>query len=482
MVKKRGKGSVAEIQENITNKLSRMDSNNSANSSEDLHGKEPIADEKIDKKKGRGASKLKMVSGQDKCKELERNEFDGWSDIDEEVKDRMWSCLQMTYKVEDWEKKTIFQKLAKLWPDRKSKLQILVREANTSRVASRDLSLLKPEFMDQNQWDMFVQRTLSSTFQKKILECPPESQNTTNIADDAISIVFGNEARGRVRGMGFGVTPSKVEASVQQNGMVQQLQTILQNVQQQMQEMRQQNQLEMQEMRSMFLQSMRQQNHPEQIASGGICSGIGNEFGSNSDINIGAKKSGDFGHVFQAADELVVAEGRIASTDPNTKVHHVILGGSCWKVWVDKVLHKANKQIETIKVRTFVDLLKDLRSRRLPEDGFGVVGICGCSSCVVVEPLGEESEGKAAAVESLLPPVAASAVRGLSSSISAVCGIETQRLSLKALFVLLHEFAMASSTAEKGQGKNTVTKLDQGDTLPSGRAACEIGSPKSPLF
>ncbi|KAG6472161.1 hypothetical protein ZIOFF_069618 [Zingiber officinale] len=335
MVKKRGKGSVAEIQENITNKLSRMDSNNSANSSEDLHGKEPIADKKIDKKKGRGASKLKMVSGQDKCKELERNEFgqpigdnsvkyasflgcmikefvpytlDGWSDIDEEVKDRMWSCLQMTCKVEDWEKKTIFQKLAKLWRDRKSKLQILVREANTSRVASQDLSLLKPEFMDQNQWDLFVQRTLSSTFQKKILECPPESQNTTNIANDAISIVFGNEARGRVRGMGFGVRPSKVGASVQQNGMVQQLQTIVQNVQQQMQEMRQQNQLEMQEMRSMFLQSMRQQNHPEQIDSGGICSGIGNEFGSNSDINICAKKSGDFGHVFSKIREMRVVE------------------------------------------------------------------------------------------------------------------------------------------------------------------------------
>ncbi|KAG6474454.1 hypothetical protein ZIOFF_068389 [Zingiber officinale] len=186
--------------ENITNKLSRMDSNNSANSSEDLHGKEPIVDEKIDKKKGRGASKLKMVSGQDKCKELERNEFgqpigdnsvkyasflgcmikefvpytlDGWSDIDEEVKDRMWSCLQMTYKVEDWEKKTIFQKLAKLWRDRKSKLQILVREANTSRVASRDLSLLKPEFMDQNQWDLFVQRTLLSTFQVSIYSLRP---------------------------------------------------------------------------------------------------------------------------------------------------------------------------------------------------------------------------------------------------------------------------------------------------------------------
>ncbi|XP_073040242.1 uncharacterized protein [Primulina eburnea] len=81
----------------------------------------PIDDEKTDKKKGRGASKLKMVSGQDKCKELERNEFgqpvgdnsvkyasflgcmikefvpytlDGCDYISEEMKDRMWSCLQ----------------------------------------------------------------------------------------------------------------------------------------------------------------------------------------------------------------------------------------------------------------------------------------------------------------------------------------------------------------------------------------------------
>ncbi|XP_042449142.1 uncharacterized protein LOC122034078 [Zingiber officinale] len=125
--------------------------------------------------------------------------------------------------------------------------------------------------------------------------------------------------------MGFGVTPSKVGAFVQQNGMVQQLQTIVQNVQQQMQEMRQQNQLEMQEMKSMFLQSMRQQNHLEQsnlrnVSRGDIC--------ANTKCKL----------LHWSADELVVAEGQIASTDPNTKVHHVILGGSCWKVWVDKVL------------------------------------------------------------------------------------------------------------------------------------------------
>ncbi|XP_075506334.1 uncharacterized protein LOC142543150 isoform X2 [Primulina tabacum] len=114
------------LQENISNRLSRMESNNSANSSHDLHGKEPMDDEKTNKKKRRGASNLKMVSGQDKCKELERNEFgqpvgdnsvkyasflgcmlkefvpytlDGWNDISEEVKDTMWSCLQLTYEV-----------------------------------------------------------------------------------------------------------------------------------------------------------------------------------------------------------------------------------------------------------------------------------------------------------------------------------------------------------------------------------------------
>ncbi|XP_073277153.1 uncharacterized protein [Primulina huaijiensis] len=195
MGKKHSKASADEIQEHVASRLSGMNTKNSANSSQDLHDQEPIDDNKPDKKKGRGASKLKMISGQDKRKEVKRNEFgqpigdnsvtyasflgcmikefvpyslDGWNDIDEEVKDRMWSCLQMNYKVEDWEKKSIFQKLAKLWRDRKSKLQILVREANTSQVALRNLSLLKPEFMDQNQWDLFVKRTLSPTFQVSI--------------------------------------------------------------------------------------------------------------------------------------------------------------------------------------------------------------------------------------------------------------------------------------------------------------------------
>ncbi|XP_073295953.1 uncharacterized protein [Primulina huaijiensis] len=94
--------------------------------------------------------------------------------------------------------------------------------------------------------------------------------------------------------MGFGVTPSKVGASLKQNGTIQQLQTTVQSLQQQMK----QNQLEMQEMRSMFLQNMNKQNQQEQVASGGI----GNEVGGNGDIDIGSKKNGNFDHVSQKVE------------------------------------------------------------------------------------------------------------------------------------------------------------------------------------
>lgn len=77
----------------------------------------------------------------------------------------MHLIVQLNYAVENTEKKLIFQKLAKLWRDRKSKLQILIREVNAGRAASRDLSLLKPEFMNEKQWDVFVKRTISPAFQ-----------------------------------------------------------------------------------------------------------------------------------------------------------------------------------------------------------------------------------------------------------------------------------------------------------------------------
>ncbi|KAK3188768.1 hypothetical protein Dsin_028329 [Dipteronia sinensis] len=40
--------------------------------------------------------------------------------------------------------------------------------------------------------------------------------------------------------------------------------------------------------------------------------------------------------------DQVVAEGRIASTDPKATLHHMPLGKGCWKVWVDMVYEDIN--------------------------------------------------------------------------------------------------------------------------------------------
>ncbi|KAG6474066.1 hypothetical protein ZIOFF_067990 [Zingiber officinale] len=245
-----------------------MDSNTAPDSSQPLHGKESVDDSKIGGKKGRGPSKLMLVSGQQNPKVLERNEFgqpigdnsakyasflgcmvkefvpytlDGWNDVDEDLKSKMWSCLQLHFNVEEWEKKTIFQKLGKLWRDRKSRLQILIREVNTGQAASRDLSLLKPEFMDQNQWEIFVKKTLSLSFQ---------------VASGGISSGIGND--------------------IDING-AKQFQTKLKNV--------------------------------------------------NSEVVHDNHKC----KLLHWCGEGVVAEGRVASTDSKAKVYHIPLGGSCWK-------------------------------------------------------------------------------------------------------------------------------------------------------
>ncbi|XP_075512578.1 uncharacterized protein LOC142548126 isoform X2 [Primulina tabacum] len=117
------------------------------------------------------------------------------------------------------------------------------------------------------------------------------------------------------------------------------------------------------------------------IGSGGSI-GIGNDIGSGCDINR-PNKSGNADNVnqHQAASRSnlknvshgdipentkckllhwcgdgVVAEGRIASTDSTVKVHHVPLVGSCWKVWVDRVLVE---QVDLIRPNSEMIFLDD---------------------------------------------------------------------------------------------------------------------------
>ncbi|KAL5813892.1 hypothetical protein ACOSQ4_024533 [Xanthoceras sorbifolium] len=50
---------------------------------------------------------------------------------------------------------------------------------------------------------------------------------TTNINEDSLAKVLGAEKRGRVRDLGFGATPSRVQAQIQYVGRVKQLEAEL---------------------------------------------------------------------------------------------------------------------------------------------------------------------------------------------------------------------------------------------------------------
>ncbi|XP_073059748.1 uncharacterized protein [Primulina eburnea] len=121
---------------------------------------------------------------------------------------------------------------------------------------------------------------------KEIEECAPESQNTTNIAEDAISLVFGKEIRGRVREMGFGVTTAKVGATLKQNGTIK----TTSNYDAQPSTRSATNEVK-------CFPKYEQQNEQEQVGSGGSI-GIGNDIGSGCDINR-PKKSGNADNVNQ---------------------------------------------------------------------------------------------------------------------------------------------------------------------------------------
>ncbi|XP_073053591.1 uncharacterized protein [Primulina eburnea] len=173
--------------------------------------------------------------------------------------------------------------------------------------------------------------------------------------------------------MGFGVTPSKVGASLQQNGTIKQLQSMMHYLQQ-----------EVQQMRSIIFQNMRQQNEQEKVGSGLVVAVLGLRMilVAACDINR-PKKTGNADNVNQHqvasrsnlknvsheyipentkckllhwCGDGVVVERRIASTDPTVKVHHVPLDGSCWKVWIDRVLVE---QVDLIRQNSEMIFLDD---------------------------------------------------------------------------------------------------------------------------
>ncbi|XP_022882264.1 uncharacterized protein LOC111399233 [Olea europaea var. sylvestris] len=127
------------------------------------------------------------------------------------------------------------------------------------------------------------------------------SPSKHSLKGDGVAKVLGPERPGRVRGLGFCATPSKLNALVHNH-----------NLQTQVQELRD----EIKELRALF-QVKSKSTEQEDNSRGRSLNGLDNL------QNKKCKLLSWFGK----AD--IVAKGEIASTNPNDLVHHVPLGNEC---------------------------------------------------------------------------------------------------------------------------------------------------------
>ncbi|KAH9803018.1 hypothetical protein KPL71_001620 [Citrus sinensis] len=155
---------------------------------------------------------------------------------------------------------------------------------------------------------------------EKVRECHHSKDNarSNNIRNDAIAKVFGPEKRGQVRGLGFGATPTQLEAHIRSTGKVKELQ----------------NQLQAQSERMSVLEK-----NYEHLTAALLKQYQQSQQGSGTMQENGHYENARCYLLNWYSDDVdeIVAEGTIASTDPKAKVHHMPLGRDCWKVWVESI-------------------------------------------------------------------------------------------------------------------------------------------------
>ncbi|KAK9096467.1 hypothetical protein Sjap_021964 [Stephania japonica] len=145
---------------------------------------------------------------------------------------------------------------------------------------------------------------------KNINECQMRSSTSTSqsINKDPIAQVFGPEHQGRVRGLGFGVTPTSVRTSTQSSILVRKLQGDFQRLEEKYEQL-----AELVRSQQMPMSSRQQQSNPP---------------------NLRGKKCKIFDWL---CTSKLVGEGEIESDDPMHLVDGIPIGGGAFLVYVETV-------------------------------------------------------------------------------------------------------------------------------------------------
>ncbi|KAL5752345.1 hypothetical protein ACOSQ2_022852 [Xanthoceras sorbifolium] len=172
-----------------------------------------------------------------------------------------------------------------------------------------------------------VQTIMDEINQLRGSTCPP---NDNNINEDSLAKVLGAEKRGRVRGLGFGATPSRVQTQIQSGGRVKQLEAELEATNDQVASLKK------------MINMIMKQN--DQLLNRGIQmeDAAGSHVYTPPHVFTPQSQHGSVLMTqdmskFENARYQIVAEGRISSTNSKDKIHNMPLGRGYWRVWINVV-------------------------------------------------------------------------------------------------------------------------------------------------
>ncbi|CAL9013231.1 unnamed protein product, partial [Prunus brigantina] len=276
------------------------------------------------------------------------------------------------FNLDDCHKKYTFQKLGKLWRDHRSNLVKMVMKQAQVVGLPRAASLLKPDNRQKSETPDAISRTDVWIYgyekrkkneddevedpdlvigikvfifvvvnSRKEVKKYKKEQGTQkcSIKEDAVAKVLGPDPRGRVRGMGFGATASKIEGQVRVHDQFNRLENEVIELKNQMTNLLtriaageiniEKENLSVQHSANESVQSKQKVNNNVQKSANEMSQSKQKE---NPAENAKCKLLNWIG------TSEIVGIGEIASTDPNSLVHHVPLGHECWKVWVNDVM------------------------------------------------------------------------------------------------------------------------------------------------
>ncbi|KAL5789579.1 hypothetical protein ACOSQ2_004467 [Xanthoceras sorbifolium] len=254
--------------------------------------------------------------------------LESWKKVDEQKKDMIWSSLleksknfhamRLSQKTQHTTGRMGYARLHHIM-----KNEAKEKGKDPEKITRVDVWIEGHKRKKNKPLSEAVQTTMDEINQLRESTCPP---NDNNINEDSLVKVLGAEKRGRVRGLGFGATSSRVQTQIQSGGRIKQLEAELKATNDQLLN----RGVQMEDTVGSHVYTPPHVFTPQ------------SQHGSvpmSQDMSKFENARCHLLHWYPEDDseDQIVAEGRISSTNSKDKIHNMPLGKGYWRVWIDAV-------------------------------------------------------------------------------------------------------------------------------------------------